>query len=254
MFEQVFVDGANGTQLGTSLDALNQVISAFPSIRSKSGRVPELGYFTFRYFWDLDMTGVGLDGMPGGLYAGSPLVFYDLETLRSVVLSPFTNFETGFQSRPDFFGNDLACGLHGRLQSVPAGFIHQTMMYGGQGINGLMEEWGDLMLQKYGKQRRRPEEDFFSSYLGYFTDTGAIYWYNTEDGCNYETTMIDVKKYHTSIQLPIRYYELDSWWYFKGNGSVEESGGFFFFSLSSSILMSFLKRDQIMEAASRCIS
>lgn len=225
IFEQRFPDGGNFTQLGDSLETLDQVISAFPRFQLQGGRISELGYFTFRYFWDLDMIGVGLDQMPGGLYAGVPLVLYDLNTLRSIVLSPLQNFKTGFQSRPDFFQNDLVCGLHGRIRSIPADFSHQTILFAGSGINSLLESWGDLMLQRYGKQRRKPGTDFISSYLGYFTDTGGYYWYNTEPNKNYQTTIVDVLNYHKSIQLPIRYYELDSWWYYKGNNSVGESGG-----------------------------
>lgn len=95
---------------------MDKVISAFPRFYVNKGRIPSLGYFTFRYFWDLEMTGIGLRDMPGGLYAGVPLVFYDRSTLRSAVLSPLNNFKSGFQSRkPELIlHNDLACGIQGR--------------------------------------------------------------------------------------------------------------------------------------------
>ena len=59
-------------------------------------------------------------------------------------------------------------------------------------INAAMEEWGALLLQRYGKasgtigQRRSISLD----YLGYYTDNGAYYYYNTEPSKTYEQTML----------------------------------------------------------------
>lgn len=44
-------------------------------------------------------------------------------------------------------------------------------------------------------------------YLGYWTDNGAYYYYNTEPGFDYERTMIDVGRYITDIGLPVRYFQ-----------------------------------------------
>ncbi len=61
------------------------------------------------------MTGIGLEGLEAaGLYGGTPLVLYDLNSLRSLVLSPLDNFKSCFQARPAFLDTDLSCGLHGR--------------------------------------------------------------------------------------------------------------------------------------------
>ena len=61
--------------------------------------------------------------------------------------------------------------------------------------------------------------DITLQYLGYTTDNGAYYYYNTEDDLNYEETLIKVKKYADKVNLPYRYVLLDSWWYYKGKNN-----------------------------------
>jgi hypothetical protein len=44
------------------------------------------------------------------------------------------------------------------------------------------------------------------------TASRAYYYYTTEKGKNYEDTLIDVKSYATSEQIPYQYVLLDSWY------------------------------------------
>jgi len=48
--------------------------------------------------------------------------------------------------------------------------------------------------------------------LGFSTDNGAFYYYVTEEGKNYEDTLIDVKRYAEAVHIPYHYVLLDSWW------------------------------------------
>ena len=50
-------------------------------------------------------------------------------------------------------------------------------------------------------------------------DNGAYYYYQTEPGQTYETTLIDVRHYADQAGIPYRYVLLDSWWYYKGTGA-----------------------------------
>jgi hypothetical protein len=62
--------------------------------------------------------------------------------------------------------------------------------------------------------------DLTINYLGYYTDNGGYYYYNTEKGINYEETMVNARH---QIPLPMHYLQLDSWWYYKGiGGGVSE--------------------------------
>ena len=51
--------------------------------------------------------------------------------------------------------------------------------------------WGDLLLLRSGKKRAAAWDlDYSLRYLGYSTDNGAYYYYNTEKGKERETTML----------------------------------------------------------------
>ena len=71
------------------------------------------------------------------------------------------------------------------------------------------------MQQAHNRTDKNPLEDLTINYLGYYTDNGGYYYYNTEHGMNYETTMINIAH---QISLPFHYIQLDSWWYSKGIG------------------------------------
>jgi hypothetical protein len=230
MFEQYFPNGATGTNSSGGFDDL---ATSFPRIYAKAGKVPDLGYVTFKAFWDLYCQGgPGFDAELGtGMYGNVPLMLYNRDTLRNVIIAPANNFKVAFQSRTKDLAGDLGCGVHGVVASLPAHYTHQTLIMAGEGINNGFERWGDLLLRRYGKQRydTTNTNDIFRSKLGYNTNTGGFYWYNTEPGMNYEETILSVKKYHVSIGVPVRYYELDSWWYYKEHNSTGEHGGIKFY-------------------------
>ena len=55
-------------------------------------------------------------------------------------------------------------------------------------------------------------------YCRYWTDNGACYYYYSGNYDNYEDALEDVKKDADQKEIPYRYVQLDSWWYFKGRG------------------------------------
>ena len=59
-------------------------------------------------------------------------------------------------------------------------------------------------------------------FLGFWTDNGAYYYYKTlEPNVNYEDTLIELYGKFLAKKLPMKYIEIDSWWYFK---SAVETG------------------------------
>ena len=72
LFEQSFPQGANDTHLPQSppwkpgdialTDDISLLSTAFPRFRTNEVRMADLGFLSFRYFWDLEMHGVGLEG------------------------------------------------------------------------------------------------------------------------------------------------------------------------------------------------
>ncbi len=62
-----------------------------------------------------------------------------------------------------------------------------------------------------------PYSNCFGS--GFWTDNGAYYYYQTEEGMDYEETLNGISAYCEENDIPVRYLDLDSWWYFKGEGN-----------------------------------
>jgi hypothetical protein len=150
-------------------------------------------------------------GMQGG-----PIVLFNF-TQRGegdiLVLSTFSQFMATSLSQTN---NTLEYGVVGSMLSIPANYNHSMIVsYSPRGINEGMREWGQTMQRAYNRTNEHRLNDLTINYLGYYTDGGAYYYYNTEQGKNYEETIVDIVH---NISLPFHYIQFDSWWYYKGNG------------------------------------
>lgn len=87
------------------------------------------------------------------------------------------------------------------------------------------------------------DSDLVLNYLGYWTDGGAFYFYNTEPNMDYEQTILAVKKNADDLKIPYKCFEvishkklrfflstfsrfsflqLDSWWYYKDKTDTQK--------------------------------
>jgi len=145
---------------------------------------------------------------------GGPVVLFNF-TQRGendmLVLSPFSRFMATSLSQTN---NILEYGVMGSMLTIPANYDHSMIVfYSSKGINDGFREWGQIMRKTYNRTLQNRYNDITINYLGYYTDNGGYYYYNTEQGKNYEDTMINVRH---QIPLPFHYIQLDSWWYYKG--------------------------------------
>ena len=123
--------------------------------------------------------------------------------------------------------NSFCMGLDNLVESVPAGYTLEVMVYAGIGVNAGMKGFGTALLQYYNTTRI---EDYATKWLGFSTDNGAYYYYNTAPGKfgpgpkeNYQQTLIGVHSYAQKEKIPYKHVLLDSWWYTKGAaGGVAE--------------------------------
>ena len=214
VFAQTFPQGAAGTAVATSSGAGSEPLSAFPAFQV-AGRLQTLRYLTYQGTFAGVQRGTGLEGFRGGTDGGVPLVLVD-PALHTLVLSPLNHFKSGVQVRTPSPGNALACGLQGQIARVPAGFTQETILSAGQGVTESLYDWGSALLAYHGKTRGGPAHDSTVTNLGYWTDNGAYYYYQTAPGRNYEDTLLAAHTDHVQAGIPFRYYQLDSWWYFKG--------------------------------------
>lgn len=152
----------------------------------------------------------------GGIKNSGPVVLFNANMTSTHVLSAHNNFMAASQV---FGNNTLRYGVMGGVTEIPAGYMLETVLVPNDGgVNEAMEKWGDVLLARSNKKRYAYRDDQAMRQLGYSTDNGAYYYYQTEPNKTYEQTLLDVKAYADSENLPYQYVLLDSWWYYKGEG------------------------------------
>jgi len=140
------------------------------------------------------------------------------DDLEVIVFSPLDHF---FVSQVLWEDGRIVYGIEGDVEEIPPGFTHSFLLVEGRGVNAVVERWGELMREHHGRERTDRYADLGAATLGYWTDNGAYYYYNTEPGMNEQETLLAVKADADARGIPYGYMQLDSWWYFK----EEERGG-----------------------------
>ncbi|KAJ8044597.1 hypothetical protein HOLleu_07382 [Holothuria leucospilota] len=207
---------------GTSQGDKDGLCTGFPTFQVTDQMKTELGYLAFGdvFLQQQSISNLKLYTAPitSGLYS-SPLTLFN-RTKHTMVLSPFKEFMVSSMVFDDV--NDVIMqGIMGMISEIPKDFVHQTVVYFRKGIKEALYRWGRTLLKQYSTVRYT-EKDVTLNYIGYWTDRGAFYYYYTEPNKTYEQTLIDVKAEADRLFIPYKYYQLDSWWYFKGdNGGVK---------------------------------
>ena len=162
------------------------------------------------------------EDIPGGYDGGVPLVVFDSALENTVVISPANTFMSASQATwsPESSKSPaVGFGISGSVNDVPNLYFYKTILVAGQNITGTMLKWGRLLRMLYEKEDTYRKSDFSINYLGYWTDNGACYYYNTGNYSNYEEALTAVKKTADEDGIPFRYLQIDSWWYYKGVGN-----------------------------------
>ena len=142
----------------------------------------------------------------------TPWLLYDDQT-RAAVLSPAANYMIA-SMRGDGKA-EIASGLNTGVAGLPAGFTHTTLMALGFGVNATWDTWGSALTELQGTQRPANDADIGLRYLGYWTDNGAEYYYDYDHKLGYAGTLEALMQRYRAEGIPIRYLQLDSWWYYK---------------------------------------
>nr|KAG5688829.1 hypothetical protein BaRGS_017061 [Batillaria attramentaria] len=178
--KKIFVDGASNAGGSVSVD---RVLSGFPSFQ-----VP------------ISEAGLAYVSYQGLMFGGTDIRVASLVSNRVVSCRVFMS-----ASRSQDEDSRVNWGVMGGVEVVPKQFQYDTIVfYGDQGINQVFSEWGQLMRFYYDKADDYRDSDMTLNYLGYWTDGGAYYYYNTEPHKNYEQTILDVKNYTDSVNIPYR--------------------------------------------------
>jgi len=143
----------------------------------------------------------------------APWLSYDGSD-NAFLISPATNDLTAALVKNA--DSSISSGIDTGISSLPQNFTHKTMLTIGAGINNVYTTWGSAMTALTGKTRVANDADVSLNTLGYWTDNGAVYYYNYDSSKGYEGTLEAVKSDFATKGIPLGYMQLDSWWYPKG--------------------------------------
>lgn len=152
----------------------------------------------------------------------TPWLLFD-DKANAFVISPASHFFVA-----SMWGDGaqrIASGFNKNLRNLPAGFAQQTLLTFGAGINRSWDAWSRAMLAMNGAKRPRNDADVILKYLGYWTDNGATYYYNYDTEKGYARTLQSLVEHYRQEQIPIRYLQLDSWWYSKSTTGADGTPG-----------------------------
>jgi hypothetical protein len=152
----------------------------------------------------------------------SPWIFFD-SSYKTFILSSAANFmaaSTNWTAK-----NEMTNGISPLIKSLPVGFEHRTILVVGQGINRTFDAWGQTVTSLTGKRRPANDADRSLNQVGYWTDNGATYYYQTANSMNYEQTLSAVKSDFDRMGIGLGYIQLDSWFYPKGAGALWSNNG-----------------------------
>jgi hypothetical protein len=142
----------------------------------------------------------------------TPWLLFDARA-HAAVISPAANFM--LTSMQGDGRAEISSGLNAGIASLPAGFEHQTLIAFGAKINTAWGSWGHGLVELEGARRPANDADAGLRYLGYWTDNGASYYYNYDRQRGYAGTLQALVERYRAEGIPIRYLQLDSWWYYK---------------------------------------
>lgn len=149
---------------------------------------------------------------------GTPWMIFD-DAGNTCVLSAASDF---LVSRMWGDGrHEIASGLNWQLSQLPAGFEHSSIMVFGRGVVPTVRAWGHALTTLSGRTLEASDSEPLLKYLGYWTDNGSHYYYQFDKDKGYAGTLETLRDDWRKRGIPLRYLQLDSWWYPKA-GLVKE--------------------------------
>jgi len=152
----------------------------------------------------------------------TPWLLFDGKA-NALVISPASHFMVA--SMIGDGRTEVASGFNPKLRNLPAGFTQQTLLVFGKGINRTWDSWGRVLLGLQHSTRPANDADTVLKYLGYWTDNGAVYYYNYDLDKGYAGTLQSLIEDFRQQQIPIHYLQLDSWWYYKTTTDADGKPG-----------------------------
>ena len=155
------------------------------------------------------------------LFGDSPWLFFETNA-DAFIISAATNFMVA--SCTMIGDGSISCGVNSGITTLPAGFTHRAILVATNGINQACAVWGAALMALGGKTPPANDAATELNELGYWTDNGATYYYNTNAPLGIEATLFALRDEFTNKGVPLGYVQLDSWFYPKGSSQSWNNG------------------------------
>ena len=142
----------------------------------------------------------------------TPWLLFD-DAAHALVISPASHFMVASMLGDGH--SRVASGFNTNLCNLPEGFLQQTILAFGEGINRTWGLWGQSLNTLRGVKRPGNDADDLLKYFSYWTDNGATYYYNYDTNRGYAGTLKALVEHYRQEQIPVHCLQLDSWWYMK---------------------------------------
>lgn len=157
----------------------------------------------------------------GALNPEGPWVFFN--ATHALILSPGDHFLVSKMTADQTGKAEI--GIDPEIKSMPAGFVHATVLSAGSGVNDAFGAWGATLLALGDKHPAPNTADALLNTLGYWTDNKTVYYYKFDEAKGYAGTLLAVRDELKRLHVPIGYMQIDSWFYPKGPDSNWQSKG-----------------------------
>ena len=145
-------------------------------------------------------------------YSDSPWVYFNTNA-DTFIVSAATNYMVA--STVLTGTGSISCGINPGINQLPAGFTHRAILVAQNGINQSYATWGHALVTLGGKTPPANDASTELNQLGYWTDNGAAYYYNTNSPLGIQNTLFAIKNEFAGKGVPLSYVQVDSWWYEK---------------------------------------
>lgn len=139
-----------------------------------------------------------------GTGAGSVLLVGPLDAFHDQVIA----VPSDERPRPG-----AACGWHGDLAEVPAGFSGSFVVLAERDVRSAISRYGAMLRERHGAAPLGRYADPAVAALSYWTDNGATYYYRPAPGLDIRETIFTAVRTLEAQGLPIAAVQLDSWFY-----------------------------------------
>jgi hypothetical protein len=153
---------------------------------------------------------------------GTPWLLFD-DAANTVVLSPAANFLVAHM-----FGDgrtEIGSGLNPEIGTLDKPLTHRSLLVFGHGVGTTFDTWGRTLTDLLGKKRPPYDGDPTLKYFGYWTDNGADYYYKYDKELGYCGTLLKLVESYRRENIPLGYFQLDSWWYQKSTTEPDGKPG-----------------------------